>query len=137
MTTNLKYGSDPDEFYNSEIWLEIRQDILDRDDHECRVCGSTNNLQVHHIVPRKFRYSTKFDIDSELNLITLCGGMGGCHEKADRKVNVYGVPVINIEVAQNNKLNFTLDKAIRELFALFPQQAKQLERLRQIMWKII
>jgi len=45
-----------------------------RDGYKCQYCGSTQILQVHHIVSRK-NTSTFFDID---NGITLCKN---CHSK--------------------------------------------------------
>ncbi len=35
-------------------WKELRQQILDRDGHQCVFCDNTENLQCHHIIPRKF-----------------------------------------------------------------------------------
>ena len=61
------------DFYLSDAWRELRADIIERDGFRCRVCGSTKNLRVHHIIPRKYRYICGFDIDSPANLITLCG----------------------------------------------------------------
>jgi len=34
------------------IPLPIREIVEDRDGELCRICGSHNNLQIHHIVPR-------------------------------------------------------------------------------------
>lgn len=42
-------------------------------DH-CAACGSTSNLQYHHLIPR-----SRGGSDDETNLITLCGD---CHAKA-------------------------------------------------------
>ena len=80
------YVSD-EEFYQSEAWIEIKLEILERDGYECRVCDSVENLSVHHIVPRKYKHLVEFDIDSEENLLTLCWDH---HEMADRKVDKYG-----------------------------------------------
>ena len=40
---------------------------LSRDGNQCRLCGSTNNLIVHHIIPR-----TRGGDNTLTNLITLC-----------------------------------------------------------------
>jgi len=80
------YASD-EEFYLSDEWQEIKNDILERGRFACRVCGSIENLSVHHIIPRKYKYLVDFDIDSEGNLMTLCWEH---HEMADRKVDRYG-----------------------------------------------
>jgi hypothetical protein len=44
-----------------------------RDNHRCRVCNATDNLQVHHLV-----YRTNGGSDKLSNLMTLCGD---CHDK--------------------------------------------------------
>lgn len=75
------------EFYQTEEWMELRDDILERDGFRCRVCGASGNLRVHHIIPRKYKYIAGFDIDSPANLITLCDRH---HTMADRKVDKYG-----------------------------------------------
>ena len=53
------------------LWKEA---CKKRDGYKCQYCGSTQILQVHHIVSRK-NTSTFFDID---NGITLCKN---CHSK--------------------------------------------------------
>ena len=50
-----------------------------RDGHQCRLCGSTDRIQVHHIIP--YRYSHSHDLD---NLVTLCRS---CHSREELKVN--------------------------------------------------
>lgn len=54
-----------------ELWKEV---CKQRDGYRCQYCGSTNTLQVHHIVSR-VNSSTFFDIN---NGITLCKN---CHSK--------------------------------------------------------
>ena len=83
-----KYDYVPDtEFYLSEAWVQIRNDILERDTYSCKTCGSMDELSVHHIVPRKYKHLVDFDIDNERNLMTMCWK---CHGMADRKVDNYG-----------------------------------------------
>jgi 5-methylcytosine-specific restriction endonuclease McrA len=57
-----------------EAYRELHRQVLNRDNWQCQVCGSRNNLQVHH---KEFR-SHSGD-DSEGNLITLCPK---CHARA-------------------------------------------------------
>jgi 5-methylcytosine-specific restriction endonuclease McrA len=52
-------------------YKELCQQVLQRDHWRCQVCGSANNLQVHH---QQFRSQQGPDEDS--NLITLCAS---CH----------------------------------------------------------
>lgn len=59
----------PVQFLRSRAWKELRERVLERDEHRCVLCGSDKNLQVHHIFPRKFHKELQCDID---NLITLC-----------------------------------------------------------------
>lgn len=51
--------------------------VRERDGHRCRVCGSTNELHVHHI-----RYRSQGGDHSPSNLVTLCRV---CHEKVHAK----------------------------------------------------
>lgn len=67
-------------------WTKQRRKCLERDNHECRVCGKTEEEigrepAVHHITPRsEFNDSWK---QNELNnLITLCHS---CHGKLEGK----------------------------------------------------
>lgn len=48
-------------------WLEMREKVLERDEHKCHKCGSTEKLVVHHLLP--FRVVMDHKIE---NLITLC-----------------------------------------------------------------
>jgi len=57
-------------------WLQMRDFILDRDNHECRICGSSENLRVHHVIEKSADITNKYNPN---NLMTLCIN---CHEKA-------------------------------------------------------
>jgi DEAD/DEAH box helicase domain-containing protein len=77
-------------------WKTIRQEILERDGHHCRMCGATANsaavnnrvpLEVHHLTPvRTFlaqyprSVALKFAHAGE-NLLTLCPR---CHQELER-----------------------------------------------------
>ena len=45
--------------------------VRERDGHRCRVCGSRDGVQVHHI-----RYRSRGGDHATWNLVCLCGG---CH----------------------------------------------------------
>ena len=67
---------DKAKFRSSTKWKHKRAEIIRRDHKKCKICGSENELQVHHI------YS--LDTNPELrlensNLITLCDH---CHHDA-------------------------------------------------------
>jgi len=55
---------------------KLRKQVLCRDGWRCQVCGSRQNLQVHHKQLRSQQGS-----DDDLNLITLCSA---CHEGLHR-----------------------------------------------------
>jgi len=66
-------------YLESPEWFAKREEILKRDNYECRECGSPNLLQVHHL-----NYNNLFDEKPE-DLMTLCKP---CHEKIHgRKFN--------------------------------------------------
>jgi 5-methylcytosine-specific restriction endonuclease McrA len=50
-----------------ENWSQVRQEVLARDEYKCGNCGSTKNLDVHHIVPLSCGGSNELG-----NLKTLC-----------------------------------------------------------------
>lgn len=75
----VRYAKGPptqaDRYRRSKKWQRVRDGILERDYHLCRVCfeGSRGvyggGLQVHHIVPLAEDYELRAD---EGNLVTLC-----------------------------------------------------------------
>lgn len=56
-------------FLRSKAWKELREKALERDGYKCVLCGSDQNLQVHHVFLRKFHKELQGDID---NLVSLC-----------------------------------------------------------------
>jgi 5-methylcytosine-specific restriction endonuclease McrA len=52
-----------------DSYKRLCRQVLTRDNWRCQVCGSKNNLQVHH---QQLRSQQGSDEDS--NLITLCAG---------------------------------------------------------------
>lgn len=58
------------EFLKTEEWKQIAQMVKERDGHKCVICGSTENLNAHHI---------GYDGDRmyENDIVTLCNR---CHE---------------------------------------------------------
>ena len=50
-------------------YFKWRAGILYRDNHKCQICGNTNNLQIHHIVPV---HKDETKICENSNAITLC-----------------------------------------------------------------
>ena len=67
------------------LWLKKRNIILERDQHKCVLCGSTENLQVHHKKYFKGRYAWEY---ANSTLVTLCKD---CHNKVhqDRNNELY------------------------------------------------
>jgi 5-methylcytosine-specific restriction endonuclease McrA len=62
---------------DSTSYHDLHQQVLERDGWRCQVCGSMQNLQVHHL---KFR--SQSGSDEEQNLITLCEE---CHTRIHRR----------------------------------------------------
>lgn len=63
------------------LWLKKRNVILERDQHQCRICGSNHNLQVHHVKYSPGKRAWEYP---NLDLITLCKD---CHEKVHQDFN--------------------------------------------------
>jgi len=51
----------------------VAERVLERDDHRCQECGSTEGLTIHHLIPQRESGTNKL-----CNLVTLCGV---CHLK--------------------------------------------------------
>ncbi len=64
---------------DAELYNELRNHVLVRDGWRCQSCGSTKNLQVHHLRPR-----SKLGDDSMNNLLTLCVT---CHAQQHRNLS--------------------------------------------------
>jgi len=62
-----------------EVQSELRQLVLERDSNQCIKCGSTDNLQCHHILPINIEPLLSADVD---NCITLCVE---CHKEIHMK----------------------------------------------------
>ena len=59
-----------------EAYRELCRQVLERDRWRCQSCGSSENLQVHHV-----KWRSQLGDDSEQNLITLCSSCHrSCHE---------------------------------------------------------
>ena len=56
---------------DAEHYKALRNEVLARDGWRCQSCGSTCNLQLHHLRPR-----SKLGDDALENLISLCHA---CH----------------------------------------------------------
>lgn len=63
-------------YLNSDAWKEIRNKRVKMDGYKCQVCGSSSNLEVHHLT-----YEHKYHENMD-DLITLCDK---CHRKVHGK----------------------------------------------------
>jgi 5-methylcytosine-specific restriction endonuclease McrA len=61
---------------DTEVYHQLRREVLQRDAWRCQNCGSREDLQVHH---KQFR--SQSGDDSDENLITLCAT---CHSATHR-----------------------------------------------------
>ena len=62
----MKTIQDYNDYLKSENWIKKRDEVIERDGLSCRVCGSTDVLNVHH---RKY---VKWGNEALEDLITLC-----------------------------------------------------------------
>jgi 5-methylcytosine-specific restriction endonuclease McrA len=63
--------------YRTARWKRVREMVMARDGRVCRVCGTTQNLTVHHIVSIVKDESLAYD---PANLATVCRR---CHGRLD------------------------------------------------------
>ena len=67
---NLMQFNSYEEFLNTEEWKQVAEMVKERDGHKCVICGSTENLNAHHI-------GYEGDYLNEDDIVTLCRR---CHE---------------------------------------------------------
>ena len=67
---NLMQFNSYEEFLKTDEWKQIAQMVKERDGHKCVICGSTENLNAHHI-------GYDGDCLDENDIVTLCNR---CHE---------------------------------------------------------
>lgn len=65
----MKFNS-YEEFLNTGEWKQVAEMVKDRDSNKCVICGSTENLNAHHI-------GYDGDYLNENDIVTLCNR---CHE---------------------------------------------------------
>ncbi len=93
MNTTLDNKTEYTHLLQTEEWKNKRQKILRRDDYKCYMCGSANDLEVHHRQYHKISATGQFVKPwdyKENNLITLCKN---CHTQGHQK---FTIPVFNI-----------------------------------------
>jgi len=62
-------------YLKSNHWKKTRAEVLTNNRRKCRICGSTNNLNLHHKKYRKFNRSVLYK-ETKSDLRTLCNK---CH----------------------------------------------------------
>ena len=58
--------------YHRKSYKKIRQEVLERDNYKCQLCGSIRNVEVHHKDGKGTEYNTDNMNNNKSNLITLC-----------------------------------------------------------------
>jgi hypothetical protein len=66
-------GYSAKEFRNSPEYRAFKKEVLERDGYKCKVCGSTENLHVHHFKSYRKYPELRADVS---NGVTLCAN---CH----------------------------------------------------------
>lgn len=69
---------------HSSYWEDVARRVRMRDRHRCRQCGSTVNLEVHHLTYRDSAGRSIVGREAEYmdKLITLCAE---CHQRIHNK----------------------------------------------------
>ena len=69
---------------NTRAWQKLRTATRHRDHNQCTNCGTTTNLTVHHITPKRNGGTDTLD-----NLTTLCRN---CHTEAEHAARRFFEP---------------------------------------------
>ncbi len=59
---------------DADDYTALHRQVVERDNWRCQVCGSMQNLEVHHI-----QFRSHSGPDTERNLVTLCNS---CHRSS-------------------------------------------------------
>lgn len=76
--TSGKVGED--DYLQTEVWRELRNERLKKDMFQCQMCGKATNVVVHHLQYPKIWGTENVDMD----LITLCRE---CHDKVHSRTS--------------------------------------------------
>lgn len=76
---NIHVASKYEEYLKTEQFNKIRQEVFSRDNHKCVICGSTENLQAHHLT-----YINVYQEDTQ-DLITLCRQCHSIYHAIEKK----------------------------------------------------
>lgn len=68
------------EYLKSDEWKQTAQQIKERDNHKCRICRATSDLEVHHLTYARIYNEKPYD------LVTLCNK---CHTMAHKVTEQY------------------------------------------------
>jgi len=99
----VKFKTKKKNYLESDAWQNIRKKILNRDNNKCVVCGTSSNLDIHHITYERVGNE---DVD---DLVTVCRKH---HNEIHKK---YGYdydkkfPVIFSENSNNVMSDYELD----------------------------
>ena len=104
--------------YNAKVW---RQECVTRDEFTCTVCGSQENLHVHHILPFATHPDRRWDIN---NGQTVCSN---CHEKIHNRSFPYYITKRKMEQVEACKPKFVKKK--KKLVRKFEIEKEALEEL--------
>jgi len=75
--------------------LRSTLDCVGIDTETCYIDGCTaNNIEIHHIIPKRYRNFVSFNVDDAFNLMPLCGN----HHDLAGKMDTESLPVQNKEI---------------------------------------
>lgn len=102
--------------YLDPRWQKVRLRILERDNFQCKSCGScTKTLHVHH---RVYEKKKKIWDAEEFNLITLCED---CHERAEEIVTGFRkIADIFVHMESIGSLPFRVEDRFHDMIASKP-----------------
>jgi uncharacterized protein YlaI len=87
-------------YLQSSEWRRFRQERIDKDHHRCVICGSRDNLNVHHL-----NYKVMYEVDW---LVTLCRD---CHSRLHKEI----LPALEVDLKNlNDRFMPVLEKCVQD-----------------------
>lgn len=95
--------------YPTAEWRRVARNVTARDG-SCRLCGGTNRLSAHHVIPRAENGS-----DTPENLVTLCVGCPAWVVDKAVQVGVVAVDGTKIAAAATHHATRSYEQSAREI----------------------
>ena len=87
----IVFKAQSNDFIKSKEWRELRQKALKKYGSNCVYCGSEKNINIDHILPRKFYPELALSLNNLQPLCASCNKIKGNSVKTTLRENTYKI----------------------------------------------